>query len=282
MSIEPSKHPETYSELVVRSFKLYRHVLKSTFIFALLVSIVLFIPRLICVAIGKNVFLSPEGLNSQLFLFIAMYISTLWFLAAILWCINCIERKKHQNFIVDLKMAGKRILYILGAAVLIFFIGSFAGLFSYLLYIIFWEMDLYSYNHYLTGFLFFLVLLAEVGFSVCVTTLFYFYFPLIVIENDGIWLALKQSVLLVWKKIGRTLCLQLTPWLVYLITIIIIKMVFKVNLNVYFMPLDPSSSFFPTFLNIIVLALFIPWGSAMTLVQLRDLELRKTTALKRK
>lgn len=274
MPIAPATRPETYAELLARSFRLYCQVLRNTFIFGLLVAVILFIPRLICVAIGKNVFLTAVT-TSQLLLFIAMYTSALWFLAAILWCVNCIERNKHENFIIDVEMAGKRILYVLGAAILLSFIGIFSGIASYIVYSIFEYLNLYSYDRYLTDFLFFLVLFTQAGISVFIAIIFYFYFPLIVVENDGILLALKQSARLVWKNIGATCCLQATPWLAYLITLIIIKIVFKVNIHIYFMPIDPVSTFYPTVMHIIILALFIPWSSSMTLVQLRDLELRK-------
>src|SRR5690348_14714093 len=116
MPFKPSTRPESYSELVARSLKLYWQVLPSTFVLALLV------------AIGQNVFLGTKQPNEILAMYLAMYISVLWFMAAIIWCINCIERNKHKNFIIDIEMAGKRILYVLGAAVCLFIIGSLIGL----------------------------------------------------------------------------------------------------------------------------------------------------------
>jgi hypothetical protein len=281
MPFTPSKTPETYSALFKRSFLLYRYVLKSTLIFAILVATILYLPQLIADAAGQGAAVTSMTQNREVILNIAMYVSFLWFLAAILWCINCIERKKHKNFIDDIEMAGKRILYVLGAAILIFLIGSVAGFISYLLYTIFNYLDLYSYNKYISACLWFIVLGAQVGFSVCVAMLFYFYFPLIVIENDGIFLALKTSVNLVRGRIWRTLCLQLTPWVFYFLTILIIKVVFQINLHIYFLPSDQPTLYI-TVLNILLLAFFIPWGSAMTLVQLRDLELRKAAASKKK
>lgn len=277
-----SKHPETYSELLARSLRLYRQVLPRTFLFALLVAIILFIPRLICVAVGKNVFLIPGQFNSQLLLYLTIYVSTLWFLAAILWCINCIQTHKHKNFVDDVRMAGKRILYVIGAGILLSLVGVVTGFCAYILHCLFWFLNLYSYNNYLTDTLVFLVLLAQVGVSVYISTLFYFYFPLIVIEKEGIILALNQSALLVWGRIWKTICLQVTPWFCYLITLIVIKMVFKVNIVIYFMPVDPVSNFYPTVLHILIFAFFIPWGCALMLTQLGDLELRKEKTLKKK
>lgn len=278
MPIKPSMHPETYSELVARSLRLYRGVFPQAFGFALLISIVLFIPRLICVAIGQNVFLTTTKVNQVALLYFAMYLSALWFLAALFWCINCLERGVHKNFIDDVEMAGKRICYVLGAAVILFLLSSLVGLLAYLVNEWFWHLKLYSYDKFLTSFLFFVVCFAQVGVSVWLATLFYFYFPLIVIEHNGILNALKQSAQLVYGKVGQTLRLQLTPWLLYFLVLILIKMVFKLNIHIYFMPQNPGATFYPTLVHIVVLALFIPWGSSMALVQLRDYELRRTVA----
>lgn len=282
MSLAPSKYPETYSQLLVRSFRLYCQVLKPTFFFALLVSIVLFIPRLLADAAGQTDFLYTMNMGSQLVLCGAMYISVLWFLAATLWCINCIERKKHKNFIDDLEMAGKRIIYVLGAAILLLCISMLAGCIVYLLNLILWELNLYSYNKYVSSILLFMVLVTQLGISIGLSILFYFYFPLIVIEGDGIILGLKTSAQLVWSRMWRTLWLQLTPWLIYIATLVAIKMLFNIQLNIFFMPIDTASNFYSSALNILILALFIPWGSSMTLVQLRDLELRKKAISKKK
>lgn len=278
MPIMPATRPESYFELVSRSWKLYWQVLPSTIFLSFLVSIIIFIPRLICVAVGQNVFLKTSWTNEIAALYVAMYISTLWFLAAIIWCINCIERNQHQNFIVDIKMAGKRILYVLGAAFFLFVIGSVIALVIYLLHTLFWYLNLYSYDGYLTLTLLTLLMLLQVSISVMITLLFYFYFPLIVIERDTVLFALKQSAHLVSRKKWMTLRAQLTPWLFYLITLVIIKMLFQVNINIYFMPVNPVANFYPTLLHIVILALFIPWGCSMMLVQLRDLELRKVAA----
>ncbi len=282
MPIKPSTRPESYSQLVARSLKLYWQALPRTFFFAFLTAIVVFIPRLICVAVGQNVFLKATGSKQILVLYLAIYVSVLWFAAAIIWCINCIERNKHKNFITDIEMAGKRIIYVLGAAVCLFIIASLIGGLGYFLHCLLWHLKLYSLHNDLTVLLFFLVLLLQLGASIFVSTLFYFYFPLIVIEHDGIATALKQSALLVWHKVWMTLGVQLTPWLAYLVTLIAVKMIFKLNIIIYFMPINPVANFYPVLLHIGILALFIPWASSIMLVQLRDLELRKAAASRKK
>ncbi len=72
-----------------------------------------------------------------------------------------------------------------------------------------------------------------------------------------------------------TLRAQATPWLTYLVALIVIKLLFQVNINIYFMPVNPVANFYPTLLHIFILALFIPWGCSMMVAQLQDLELRK-------
>ncbi len=279
MEIQPSTRPETYSELLARSLKLYLRVLPSTFLFALFIAIILFIPRLLSVAVGQNVFLSTAWMNQLALLYLAMYLSIFWFMAALLWAINCIESNKHQNFIVDFKMAAKRVLYIFGAALCLSFIILLIGLLAFWLNELLWYFKLYFYNQYLSSMLLFLVLLVQLVFTVWVVTRLYFYFPLIVLEHEGIFLAFKQSAHLVHKQVKRTLALQLTPWMSYFISLLIIKMIFKLNINIYFMPKNPVSTLYPTLLHIIILALFIPWASSMILVQLRDLKLRKEPCL---
>jgi len=282
MPIKPSTRPESYSELITRSLRLYKTGLPSVFLFALLASMVVFIPRLISVAVGQNVFLTTTKVNQVALLYLAMYLSLLWFTAAILWGLNCIERNNHKNFIVDFEMAGKRILYVFGAALCFLFIITLIGLFAFSLNKIFWFWKLFSYDKYLASFLLFIVLFGQFAFTVWMVTLFYFYFPLIVIEHDGIFLAFKQSAQLVKNQVGKTLALQLTPWIVYIIALVLVRIIFKVNLNVYFMPKDPVSTLYPTLLHIFILAFFIPWECSMILVQLRDLELRKITVLPQK
>ncbi len=282
MRIKPATRPETYSKLVARSLTLYKAVLPQTFIFALLISIILFIPRLICVAVGQNVFLTTIKVNQVALLYLAMYISTLWFLAALLWCINCLERNQHKNFVVDIEMAGKRVLQVFVTAIVLLFVISLVGFVSYSVHKIFWLLKLYSYNEYFTAILLLIVCLIQVGITVLLSTLFYFYFPLIVIEHDSIIKSLKQSAQLVWGRIWETVRLQVTPWLVYFLVLLLVKMVFKINIHIYFMPLDSVSSFFPTLVHIAILAFFIPWGSSMVLVQLRDLELRKASTRRKK
>ena len=74
---------------------------------------------------------------------------------------------------------------------------------------------------------------------------------------------------------GGTLRVQITPWLAYLITLIIIKFGIKVPIHIYFVNPGEQQTFLATFIHILIFAIFVPWVGAVMLVQLRDLELRK-------
>jgi hypothetical protein len=104
---------------------------------------------------------------------------------------------------------------------------------------------------------------------------FYFYLALILTENQRIISSLKRSAYLVWGNWWRVANLQLTPWLINLLCLLLIKKYLPVNIHLYFVSGAEPSTFLSTLLNIIIFAIFIPWFGATLLVQLRDLELRK-------
>lgn len=274
MLLPPSTCPESYSQLLSRSYNLYTHALWRTFVLALSLSVVIFVPRLMNVYYGENIFLNNPWFSSTNLIMVFLYIGIFWFFSALLWRLHCVAIKKRESFKNDFQIARKKFPAIVGAAFLLSIIGSVAGSIAFGVYAIFVHFDLLFHSDLPSEVMTFLVLLLQVGVSMYVTLLFFFYMPLIVIEDDGVIFSLRQSARLVWGNAWGTLKFQLTPWLIYLLSIIIVKAVFNVDIHIYFIP-ENTSAIVPTLLHIFMLALFIPWAAASILMQLRDLELRR-------
>jgi len=276
MLLASPSRPETYFELLGRSLNLYWHALGRTILLSLLLSIVVFSPRLICLAVGQNVFLTMSFHDFYQLLYIfTFYFCVLWFLAAAFWRVYCVAQNKKETYISDLKQALKKILYIVGAAIIIFFVLALAAVVALNLHALLRHYQLLNQHNIPASFLTAVILFVQALVPLYMTFIFYFYFPLIVIENDKIFTALKQSVILVWGNMWRTLSLQVTPWVVYLLVIMLLRNFLKLDLHVYFFAINKTPSFFATALNLVLLSFFIVWSISVVLVQLWDLELRK-------
>ncbi len=278
MVLAPATRPESYFELVYRSFNLYKNSLKRTFWLALVFSLIIFIPRLIAIQLGFAMnLLDFSRFNPYQWLFILIYLLSIWLFAAIYWRMRCVALNKHETFIDDLKKGAKKVFYLLGAALLVLALAYLLAAFILLCRQLALYFGLLNRADLLSDLIFCAVLLAPVIMAFYVTMLFVFYFPLIVIENDRIFFALKQSASLVVGHVWRTFSLQMTPWICYFITILVIKLFFQLSFHLYFFPLDEIPSYPAVGLQLLLLALFIPWSVAAMIVQLRDLELRKET-----
>jgi len=266
--------PELYKQQLMRSLKLYKASFFHVFHFALLLSITFFIPRLMTLVIGHDIFLglSPFSLKRLWVELIA--IIGVFFYAALLWRMRCIIFNVHESLFEDMKIAIKRLFLIIVASVIQSLIFSFLciGIIAFYHYLVpkalFFQSNLLELPLIMSGLLFYLIAVVYLYF------LFIFYLPLILAEKKGALTALGKSVFLVWKNWWRTFWLQITPWGGYLVCLIIIKQVFSENSHLYF-GLGQQVVLFATVLRIMIFALFVPWIIAILLVQLRDLELRK-------
>jgi hypothetical protein len=81
--------------------------------------------------------------------------------------------------------------------------------------------------------------------------------------------------MLVWNHWWRVFSTQLTPWLFYLALLIAVKYVLHIDFHIYFTQ-KIDNTLWVTIAHIAVFSLFIPWVAALLLVQLKDLELRKS------
>ena len=273
-----SSHPETMDQLLLRSFRLYYATFRNVFLFALTLSIIAFIPRLIALTTGQEIFInhgifSPERLSLAL-----IDISCLIIFSAILWRIRCLVIGTHETIFDDLKTALRKLPYILVASVLQV-LSCYIFIFLFIVFMFYVSLHqvsliLVDTNTVLAATL---LLFANLIWVAYIFFAFYFYLPIILIENQGILAALSKSVKLVWKNWWRTALVQVTPWLIYLLVLITIKFLLNVNIHIYFA--EPSqSTLASTSLHMILFALFVPLFANTILVQLRDLELPATAS----
>ena len=113
-SILPTQ-PETYSQLLRRSITLYRLSFKKVILFAFLVSITVFIPRLLSDFIGQNIFMNLEPLSPhQLWLMAINFVGLIFFIA-IVWHTHCVIIGEHEPMLQDMQIALKKIISVVVA-----------------------------------------------------------------------------------------------------------------------------------------------------------------------
>jgi len=273
--------PLSYSLLIKRSLNLYRYAFKRTYILGLILAIIFFIPHILSILSNRPELLTPSLFSLDTLWLIAMNLCAFLFLSAMLWRVNCLERNKHETLIEDFKTAFNKLLTIIASILLQICIFIAVGLTAFAIQtplVALLHSQFLSEGANLTTFL--IVPLFSIQFLLLIflSILFYFYLPLIVVENDGIVLSLKQSVRLVWGNVLRVLAVQLTPWLVYVLVLILIKTVLPINIQIALFGLVSHPSLITTggtAVQIFIASLFLPWIVSIILVQLRDLELRK-------
>ncbi|MCD6039261.1 MAG: hypothetical protein K0S27_661 [Gammaproteobacteria bacterium] len=265
--------PESYKQQLLRSLKLYKLSFFHVLHFALLLSIILFIPRFINVQMSHDFFLGLSlRIPSKLWIGCSV-IAVLFFYAALLWRMRCITFNVQESLFNDMKVAMQRLAIIIMAVIIesviftLLFLG-FLGFYYFFPKAISAQFDLVNLAVVMSGLIFYLYVILYVYF------LFIFYLPLILAEKKGMFSALGKSAFLVWKNWWRTFWLQITPWSFYLASLLIIKQVFVGHFHLS-LDFKQQSSLLATVLHILIFALFIPWTGATLLVQLRDLELRK-------
>lgn len=269
--------PESKGRTIIRGLVLYRQAFFHVFFLAILASIATFIPRIWTIIVGQNIFLNIPQFSPYRLWLLLINLASLVFFTALLWRIRCVVTNTHESINDDMKIALKKLIYIFVATILqTLFILAVSTL---LLFIIF---HILSYKRaIITEDLLFqiLMLCLFLGQAIIIGFLFlafYFYLPLILIENQGIIKSLIKSASLVWGNWWRTFWVQVTPWLVYFLVIILIRYVTKLPLHIYFFPGDREPTILAACVHILLFAIFLPWFASNMLVQLRELELRKS------
>lgn len=281
MKIPLSTHPETINQLLVRSLKLYWYSFTKVFLLSLLISILVFIPEIITYATNNDYFANLSFFNLQRLWLLLINLGALTLFVALLWRIRCVVTDTHEAVKDDLKVALKKMPYIIVATllttILCMVINLLCVTFIYLTIGHFNDAHTVIINWkdiWVSGILIAIqtILLGYLAIAWC------FYLPLIVIENLGILLSLKKSIRLVWKNWWRTFLAQVTPWILYIVALVILKNIINLNISLFYEQAKQTPTLSILCLHILVFALFLPWSASLLMVQLRDLELRKAEA----
>lgn len=272
--------PLNYGPLIKQSLSLYKRSITHVFILSLLLSITVFIPRLLSLLIEQDIFMNLPPLSWQRLWMVAINIVSLVFFIGMLWRIHALMKNKDVPFIKDVLVGVKKVLLVFIAALLQSAILFAIALIMYGAQILLHQYNLLFSTHplgiILTAFLF----IGQFILLLYVATMFIFLFPLIAVENKSILASFEYSVSLAWNHWWRTFSVQITPWLCYLILLLIIRNVFHIDIHIYFMGYG-THTFPTTLLHLFLFALFIPWVAALLLTQLHDLELRKILSHKK-
>ncbi len=273
MQFTPAVVPETIGQQFIRSLVLYFKALIHVFLFALVLSIIAFTPRITATLTGYDAFFDPSPFEPEKLIFLLIDIGSLILFTAMLWRIKCLIVKRHETVLEDFKTALKKTPFILVAVIIQALVFVLVNSMSLGLYLLAGEnTSLPALSYWIIGSTFILQFVA----ITYIYFLFYFYLALILTEDKNAFTALKKSAVLVWGNWWRTCIVQILPWICYFIVLVIIRQTFKINTYIYFFEPPPANpTFYSVLLQILLFAFFLPWPAATMLVQLRDLELRK-------
>ncbi|GEM_PF-1324205 len=285
MSYALSTQPESYGQIILRSIQLYKAGFYKIFFEALLLAFICFLPRILAhFGYLSNPMIHEWSSFQSLFL-ILINIIALAFFTALLWRMRCVIQHVNETAVSDIKITIRKLPLIIGGsliqtAIQLFMFFTSIGVFKFFVeqYILNSQPPLQLTQHPLHAFLISTPVIFQTLFNIYIFFLFIFYLPLILTEHKAIINALIKSAKLVWKNWWRTFTVLLTPWLCYLIILLLVLRITGCNTPFYFF--QPSALPLPLILfQVLMFTLFIPWFAATLLVQLRDLELRQKISL---
>lgn len=285
MKIEISSQPESFHKLFIHSLKVYSKTFFHVFWFSALISIITFLPRIIELSLKEDIFTTLPMTSWHQLWFLLIDLVCLIVFTAILWRIQCALKKQHETILDDLIRAIKKLPLIIVAAIIQMFVVALVGLIIFSLIFLLGSTTisnpftshivvLLSENSRLILALRFISVLA-VFVIIYLFFAFYFYLPLILTENKGVFAALKESVYLVWGNWWRTVVFQISPWIVYVFCLVLFRFGLHMNIHVFFVEPEHAFSWLDLIFQIILFLIFVPWFATILLVQLRDLETRK-------
>lgn len=269
-----STQPESYRHLIKRSFGLYKSSFKRVIIQSFLLALITFIPRILSDYIGQDIFAGLAATSPHRLWLFVIELASFAFLISIIWRMHCVLHQIREPLIEDIKVAVRKIIAVFIASLIEGVMIASTVMFIY------WMLMLQNeYQTWLLGSSYgmitlFLCTIIEFGIILYVASLFVFLLPLIAVEDKGILNAIKTSIYLGWNHSYRIITTQITPWLSYLVTLMVFKYLFKVDFHIYLIQ-HTSQSGLITFLHICLFTLYIPWFASLLIVQLKDLELRK-------
>ncbi len=266
----------SYWQLLHASIRLYKASLLRIAPLSLLLAITTFLPRLLSDIINVDL-LSYIGTDdpNQLWLLVVSLAALIFFIG-IIWRMHCIIIDKHEPLIEDLVIGIKKFYLaffanIAGAAA---FFAS--GFFLKSLAVIVPKIGMLFGNNTLNMIFTFIMIFAQMLLILYVAFLFIFLLPLIAVENQGIISSLRRSARLTWNHWWSVITLQTTPWICYLLALVIIKNIFHIEVHIYLFE-QASPDLLTTLFHVLLFAIFIPWVAALLLIQMHDLEIRNKT-----
>jgi hypothetical protein len=277
MDVALATEPESIRCLVLRSIKLYIKGLPRVFFFSLLLSLIVFIPRLSALIYGEEMNPNLVTQGAQVVWLILIELGVLFVFTSMLWRIRCVLHQEHESLFSDMKIAIKKLPLIIAAAFIQFaffaILTTIALVFGF--YLTQYQIMTPDVVQPRTAFL--AAILLALNFWI-ITYLYYlliFYLPLILTEDKGIIASIKKSIFLVWGRWWRTFLFLLIPWFFYVVLLVIIRQIFNLNLHIYFIEPVTRSTWVAVITHILIFAIYVPWVASALLIQLRDLELRK-------
>lgn len=271
MLITLATTPQSNTCLLKRGLKLYFASFKHVIGLALLFSVIAFIPQFVAIFQGLSLLELARVFSFYNLFFVVVDVAAVFVFIAILWRIRCVITNQHESILDDFKIASKKILLIIGVGLIYMLILS---LFVFLLITVpalgfLNKPDEFSFNMAL------ILLSLYFCATIYLCYVFIFSLPLILTEDKGVIVAVKKSYLLVWGNWWRVALLLITPTIVYFIMLFIIQSIFGLNLTIRYGEAYHYKDLLILIMNVILIALFVPFQGALLLLQLRDLELRK-------
>lgn len=269
----PSTQHETTSQLLGRSWLIYFSTFRKVFFLSLVLSIIAFIPRVIALIAKHDIVADLPLLSPHQLWLLLIYIVDLSLFMAILWRLQCVTTGAHESLSADLSMGFRKVPLIIGAAFIQFCLFAIVTLTLMGLNVYVYQQGVVTNINLLDIVIIGFPAILQMIFCVYAFYLLYFYFPIILTENQGIFASLIKSAKLVWGHWWKAFWPITIPWIIY----VLVLMAFKAmgfDMHIYFFEAH-KLTISATVLHIVIFAIFIPWFAATALVVLRDLELRQ-------
>lgn len=280
MELRLPSQPSDYKTLIKLSINLYKISFLKVILLSLLLSLIVFIPRLLFITIGEDFFIH-HPFSPNIIWLILIDLAALILFIAIVWHMHCVTLSLREPLIIDFFVGIQKVFQVFIASMIQTAIIFAAISINYWIQLLFFQQQFLFSAHFIVIFLTSIFFIMQYILILYILTLFIFVLPIIATENKSILVSIKKSISLVWNHWWRVISLQAIPWLFYILLLVILNRLLGIGIHLYFTHSD-SQTIFTTILNIILFAIYIPWVAALLLVQLNDLELRKNIAQKLK
>lgn len=264
----------TYTQIMANSFKLYQSSFSKVIWLSFILALITFTPRFIVLFTGQDIFRAASWLSFNKLFLILINIIGLMFFIGILWRMHCVTIGEKETLKDDLKMGTRRVIAVFFAGLLQTLLAFGVMMLVFLMQLMLFKYNFNEINNTFGMIVTILVYFAEFLLIVYCVTLFIFMLPIIAVENQGIMRALEKSVQLVWDHWWKVFSVQMTPWICYLLALSLLRYLLHIDLHIYLIARGVHTPV-ASIINLILFTLFIPWLSAILLVQLSDLEYRK-------